>query len=125
MKDPYQNMKNLIIQSFTNTASKIRKSTLRGYIIHRNTGIYSISPALIFILKASNKLIHMLMTINIPKQIQKKNTDRIISLKLLQQFSKIFTQNQENRTIYDKLFKEFLEIYKKNRKIYQRLNSRD
>ena len=41
----------------------------------------------------------------------------------LTEFSKIFKPNQENRGIYDKLFKEFVEIYNKNKNIYQRLNS--
>ncbi len=41
----------------------------------------------------------------------------------LTEFSKIFKPNQENRAIYDKLFKEFVEIYNKNKEIYQRLNS--
>ena len=32
-------------------------------------------------------------------------------------------QPGENRDIYDKLYKEFVTIYKKNHKIYRRLNS--
>ena len=41
----------------------------------------------------------------------------------LTEISKVFTPNQENRAIYDKLFKQFVEIYKKNRKIYHSLNA--
>jgi len=37
---------------------------------------------------------------------------------------KVFEPNQRNRGIYDLLFREYLNIYKKNRKIYERLNSR-
>ena len=33
-----------------------------------------------------------------------------------------YTPNPENREIYDELYREFLNIYKANRKIYQRLN---
>ncbi len=40
----------------------------------------------------------------------------------LTEISKMFTPNQDNRAIYDKLFKQFVKIYKKNRKIYQHLN---
>ncbi|MHA1855616.1 MAG: xylulokinase [Promethearchaeota archaeon] len=40
----------------------------------------------------------------------------------LTEFSKIFKPNKKNRVLYDNLFKHFVEIYKKNRKIYQQLN---
>ncbi len=38
------------------------------------------------------------------------------------EYDKVFEPNQNNRIIYDKLYKEFLNIYKKNRSIYKRLN---
>jgi len=38
------------------------------------------------------------------------------------EYSGIFKPRQENRDIYDNLFKEFVMLYKKNRKIYKRLN---
>lgn len=38
------------------------------------------------------------------------------------EFSGIFKPNPENRPIYDELFTEFVNIYKKNKKIYRRLN---
>ena len=38
------------------------------------------------------------------------------------EISNIFTPNQENREVYDKLFKEYLNIYKIMRKPYKRLN---
>ena len=34
-----------------------------------------------------------------------------------------FYPNPDNRAIYDKLFKQFVNIYYKNKKIYQILNS--
>ncbi|MGY5877342.1 MAG: FGGY-family carbohydrate kinase, partial [Candidatus Thorarchaeota archaeon] len=40
----------------------------------------------------------------------------------LTQYSNIFEPNPENRELYDDLFKEFLNIYKKNKAIYRRLN---
>ncbi len=36
--------------------------------------------------------------------------------------AKVFRPNPKNRKIYDELFREFLNIYKSNRKIYERLN---
>lgn len=36
-----------------------------------------------------------------------------------------YTPNPENRKIYDELYREFLNIYKANRKIYQRLNRKE
>ena len=38
------------------------------------------------------------------------------------EYDKTFTPQAENRELYDSLFKEFVMIYKKNRKIYKRLN---
>jgi xylulokinase len=40
------------------------------------------------------------------------------------QIANVFTPNPENRKIYGELFKEFLNIYKRNRPIYARLNRR-
>ncbi|NVM54389.1 MAG: xylulose kinase [Candidatus Helarchaeota archaeon] len=37
-------------------------------------------------------------------------------------YTKSYTPNPENRQIYDELFEEFLNIYKNNKKMYQRLN---
>jgi xylulokinase len=37
-------------------------------------------------------------------------------------YSNTFHPNPEHRSLYDKMFKEFLEIYKKNHKMYARLN---
>lgn len=39
-------------------------------------------------------------------------------------FSRIFKPDSESIKIYNKLFKEFLSIYKQNKKIFQRLNSK-
>ncbi|MCP4762235.1 MAG: xylulose kinase [archaeon] len=39
------------------------------------------------------------------------------------EIDKVFEPNPDNREVYDKLFKEFVQIYKKNNKIYRRLNS--
>ncbi|MHA1229549.1 MAG: xylulokinase [Candidatus Helarchaeota archaeon] len=38
------------------------------------------------------------------------------------QYSNMYVPIKENRQIYDKLFKEFLEIYKRNKKMFKRLN---
>jgi xylulokinase len=40
----------------------------------------------------------------------------------LVQIANTYTPNTKNQEIYDELFREFLNIYKYNRKIYQRLN---
>ena len=40
----------------------------------------------------------------------------------LTQIENTYTPNPENRKIYDELFKEFLNIYKRNKGIYARLN---
>lgn len=40
------------------------------------------------------------------------------------EFSGIYKPNPANRKIYDQLFDEFVNIYKKNKKIYRRLNSK-
>jgi hypothetical protein len=45
---------------------------------------------------------------DIPKYIQINNT---------------FEPNPENRKIYDRLFAEFVNIYKRNKAIFKRLNS--
>ena len=37
-------------------------------------------------------------------------------------YNNTFHPNPEHRALYDKIFKEFLEIYKKNKKMYARLN---
>lgn len=37
-------------------------------------------------------------------------------------FSKTFEPNPQNKRLYDELFKEFIQIYRKNRSIYRRLN---
>ena len=38
------------------------------------------------------------------------------------QIQEVFKPQPENRKIYDELYREFLNIYKNNRKMYQRLN---
>ena len=38
------------------------------------------------------------------------------------EFTKIFDPNPENRVLYDNLFEIFVDIYKKNRKIYRKMN---
>ncbi|MHA1340500.1 MAG: xylulokinase [Promethearchaeota archaeon] len=40
-------------------------------------------------------------------------------------YEKIFKPNPDNRKIYDKIYKAFLSIYKKNRKIYKFLNTKN
>jgi len=39
-------------------------------------------------------------------------------------FSGTFKPNSENTKIYNKLYKEFLLIYKRNKKLFRRLNSK-
>ncbi len=40
------------------------------------------------------------------------------------EYENVFEPNPENRELYDNLFREFLNIYKKMRKIYERLNKK-
>ena len=55
----------------------------------------------------------------------------MVGLKILNEFSaaiplikvkKVFTPNLENKKIYDKLFNEYVNIYKRNKKMFNNLN---
>jgi hypothetical protein len=59
-------MENFVIEGFTNATSEIRIGSRTGYIIV-NTGIGSIGPAAVFIMKCRNELAHMAITINVPE----------------------------------------------------------
>jgi len=73
-------MKNFIVQFDTKSGFKIRKSSLGGDIL-TNASIPAIGSAPILIPQDFKEFIHILMAINIPKQLKHKKRDRIITLR--------------------------------------------
>ena len=79
MKDLDQHMKDFIIQGFPNMISaEIGKGALTGDVI-RDAGIGPISSSSVLIMEYRNKLLHRLVSIDVSKKIQQKQTHGIIT----------------------------------------------
>ena len=78
MKDINQHMKDFIIEGFADSVSKNRKGALTRDIPQTDTGIRSISPALIIILENRKKIGHILVPAKVSEYIKEKKAHRII-----------------------------------------------
>jgi len=79
MKDANQHMEDFIVKPFSQACTKIWKRTLRRDMLYWYAGITTIGSASFFIVKWGKELTHILITIYIAKEIQKKQACRVIT----------------------------------------------
>jgi phosphoribosylamine-glycine ligase len=79
MKNINKEMEDFVIEFFAQADSKIGKSSFTRDIVHKDTGMGAISPAPVLIPNHLKKLTHVLIPVNIPKQIQKEQTWGIVT----------------------------------------------
>ena len=79
MEDTYKNMEDLIIQAFADANTEMREGALRRDMLHGDASVGAVSSASVFIMENFKELTHVLMTINIPKEVQEKQSWRIIT----------------------------------------------
>lgn len=79
MKDPNQHMKDFIIKGFADTHTEMGECPLAGDIIHIDTRIRPIASAPVLIPERFQEIAHIPESIDIPEQIQQKQTYRVIT----------------------------------------------
>jgi len=79
MKDTYKNMEDFIIEAFADADTEMREGALRRDMLRGDASVTTVSSASVFIMENLKELTHVLMTINIPKEVQEKQTWRIIT----------------------------------------------
>lgn len=77
-KNIHQNMKDFIIQTLPEPGLEVGKGALGGDIVHGNAGIGSVCATVVFIPQNCKKLVHALVSVNIPEQLQQKKRCGII-----------------------------------------------
>ena len=70
VKDFDKGMKDFIIQVMAESDTKVGKGSFTWDMIHGNSGVCSVSPTSVFIMKQREKLIHMVIAINVSKEVQ-------------------------------------------------------
>lgn len=79
MKDLDQNMEDFIVESFTDPYTEMGEGALTRDPIHTDTRVGSISSAPVLIPERFQEVAHILEAVNIPEQIQQKQTHRVIA----------------------------------------------
>ncbi len=79
MKDANQNMKDFIVKPFPQADTKVRKRTFRRDIIHGDARIGTVSSPSVFVMEDIKEVVHILITIDISKEIQEKQAWRVIT----------------------------------------------
>lgn len=78
VEEVHQHMEDFIIEPFPEADTEIGEGPLRRDMLHRDVSVGPVRSASVFIMEHFKELTHVLMTINIPKEVQQKETDRII-----------------------------------------------
>ena len=79
MKDANQNMKDFIVKPFPQADTKVRKRAFRRDIIHGDARIGTVTPTSVFVMKDIKEVAHILMSVDISKEIQEKQAWRVIT----------------------------------------------
>jgi hypothetical protein len=79
MEEVHQHMEDFIIEPFPEADTEIGEGPLRRDMAHRDASGGPVRAASVFIMERFKELTHVLMTINIPKEVQQKEADRIIA----------------------------------------------
>jgi len=79
LKDINEYMEDFIIEVFAEVSSEIGESARGRDMIHRDASIGPISSASVFIMEDFKEPAHMLIAINIPKEIEEEQTGRVIT----------------------------------------------
>jgi hypothetical protein len=79
MKDMDEDMKDFVIEFFTQSSSENGESAFTRDVVFRDTGICSITSAPVLIPKQLKEFSHVLMPIDIAKQVDQENTWRVIT----------------------------------------------
>lgn len=79
MEDTYKNMEDFIIEAFADADTEMREGALRRDMVHGDARVSMVSPASVFIMENLKELTHVLMAVNIPKELQEKKSWGIIT----------------------------------------------
>jgi len=79
MEDTYKNMEDFIIEAFADADTEMREGALRRDMVHGDARVSMVSPASVFIMENLKELTHVLMAVNIPKELQEKKSWGIIA----------------------------------------------
>jgi hypothetical protein len=79
MEDTYKDMEDFIIEAFADADTEMREGALRRDMLHADASVSTVSPASVFIMEDFKELTHILMTINISKEVQEKKSWGIIT----------------------------------------------
>ena len=72
LKDADQNVENLIVEGFTQSCPKIGESGFTRDIFHGDTSIGAISPTSILVPEDVKEMAHILMTVDMAKEVEEK-----------------------------------------------------
>ena len=79
VKDVNQEVKDFVIECFAQAFTKDGEGAFTRDIIFGDPGIAAISPTAIFIPDNFKKLFHVVMTVDVTKQVEQEQTRRIIT----------------------------------------------
>jgi len=79
MKDANQNMKDFIIETFSQAGTKVGESAFTGNMVHGNAHIGTVTPTPILIPEDIKEMTHILVTVDMPKKVEEEQAWRVIT----------------------------------------------